>query len=588
METTMARKPMKTGDTDLKERPEEDGRPAAIWQGADPPPAAAEPALRVSEADLGRIIGALGEVTRVLSATSAQLGQLAQGGAFAAPQAAQVNCFGDDPFSQAVPTTNPPLGTPMAVTVLAPANPRLRSAIVEPAPAAALYTPGTAGFRYWGTAETMARGVSYWSALLPAGTTWSTANPMRVTLVMPGQQLNANYSRPNGLRFYRFANGSMDIYSCESPDVVAHELGHAVLDALKPQLFNAASIEAAAFHEAFGDISAMLCALQLQPLRQRVLAETGGRLNITSRLSRVAEQLGWGIRQLSPTAVDRDCLRNTANRFFYRAPGTLPPSAPANLLSSAPHSFSRVFSGAILDVLARMLVRAGAPSEATLLGVSRDLGQLLVDAIHAAPVATAYYSQVASAMVQAEQVRFGGRYRTALTSAFVERGILSVASTMALADAPQARAVPVAMDMDMEMDGAGSPTTVALAAADSDDAYQRGFGETPELPQRAVALDGIDIVVHAPQPIRMREAMPAIVGVAADSASDEDQLTRLFVEGLIQRGEVALGAAPFRIADLESADPDKLTHAVVSENGRMVLKRSFFSCGCCTGALRCG
>jgi hypothetical protein len=44
--------------------------------------------------------------------------------------------------------------------------------------------------------------------------------------------------------------------------VVCHELGHAILDALKPQLFNVASTEAGAFHEAFGDISAILCALQ--------------------------------------------------------------------------------------------------------------------------------------------------------------------------------------------------------------------------------------------------------------------------------------------------------------------------------------
>ena len=40
--------------------------------------------------------------------------------------------------------------------------------------------------------------------------------------------------------------------------LTATGLSHALLDAIRPQLWNAASIEVASFHEAFGDISAML------------------------------------------------------------------------------------------------------------------------------------------------------------------------------------------------------------------------------------------------------------------------------------------------------------------------------------------
>jgi hypothetical protein len=40
--------------------------------------------------------------------------------------------------------------------------------------------------------------------------------------------------------------------------------------------------------------------------------------------------------------------------------------------------------------------------------VSRDIGQLLIDAIHGAPITAAYFSQVAAAMIQADQARFGG------------------------------------------------------------------------------------------------------------------------------------------------------------------------------------
>ena len=123
--------------------------------------------------------------------------------------------------------------------------------------------------------------------------------------------------------------GGVTVYSGESPDIVAHELGHAVLDAIRPQLWDAAAAEPAAFHEAFGDISAIFAALQLESLRKAVLLETEGKLYRNSRLSRVAEQLGWAIRQRHPDAVDSDSLRNAVNSFFYRDPQTLPPRAPA-------------------------------------------------------------------------------------------------------------------------------------------------------------------------------------------------------------------------------------------------------------------
>jgi Zn-dependent metalloprotease len=77
-----------------------------------------------------------------------------------------------------------------------------------------------------------------------------------------GADLNAFYDR-EGLKFFHGAAAGRTVFSGESPDVVCHELGHAILDSLKPQLFDAASIEVAAFHESFGDMSALLSALQL-------------------------------------------------------------------------------------------------------------------------------------------------------------------------------------------------------------------------------------------------------------------------------------------------------------------------------------
>ena len=216
------------------------------------------------------------------------------------PAAAQINVWEDDPFSEENPTLDPRLAPTIAVAVPVNNHPLLQTRIVDPAVAPGRFAPGTAEFRFWVASEALARGINYWAPLLPAGTRWTTLNsPMPIGLVH-GVRLNAFYRRDLGLRFFQQVVRGITVSSAESADVVCHELGHAILDAIRPQLFNAASLEAAAFHESFGDMSAILCRLQLPSLRQKVLSETGGRLNTNSRLSRVAEQLGWGIRQRLP------------------------------------------------------------------------------------------------------------------------------------------------------------------------------------------------------------------------------------------------------------------------------------------------
>ena len=251
---------------------------------------------------------------------------------------ATVSVWEQDPGSGILPTGGPRIRRPAPRLNHAP----LAMVIENPAtaPAARIYAPGTAAFRYWAAAEAARRGADYWGALLP-GVSWQVGERLPIDLDR-GSRLNAFYDRV-GLRFFHAFVGDRIVYSGESPDVVCHELGHAVLDAIKPQLWDVASMEAAAFHESFGDMSAILSALQLDDLRQMVLGETGGMLYRASNLSRLAEQLGWAIRQSNPSGVEPDCLRNAVNSFFYADPDTLPTLAPATMLSSEPHSFSRLY-----------------------------------------------------------------------------------------------------------------------------------------------------------------------------------------------------------------------------------------------------
>lgn len=559
--------------------------------------AATEESSNSSATDLSTAVNTLTEAAQALTATAGQMMQMlhtlatgidwGQSGAWPRP-AAQINTWEDDPFSEAVATHNPPLGTPLAVAVPVNSNPLLQTQLLEPQPASGQFPPGTPNFRYWMVTEALARGINFWTPLLPAGTRWSTVNPLHVTLDA-GTDLNAFYSREdNGLFFFHQTVKNRMFFSADSPDVVCHEMGHAILDALKPQLFDAANTEVAAFHESFGDMSAILCALQLSSERQKVLTETQGHLNVTSRLSRLAEQLGWAIRQLSPTAVDPDCLRNAANRFFFRPPVQLPPQAPASQLSSEVHSFSRVFTGAFLDALAGMVQILGSANDANLLTISRVLGQLLVDGVHTAPVTSDYYSQVAAAMIQADKARNQGRYSAALTSAFFQRGILSTAAAATLAEAsvPQREAAPAAAIAGLPglagPGGAGMQTRIAYNG-EEDDGYRRGPEDAPTLPMQAIATDfGMTLLVHAPVEQPRFSVIHAALGRAPSEPATPDEASRAFVEDLVQLDRIDIGAVQGRIPFVAPPDGQsrlRRTHVVRETSEGMVLKRHHFDCG---------
>ena len=502
----------------------------------------------------------------------------------AATVAAQINTWEDDPFSQAVATQDPVDATPIQVAMPVNNNPLLQTQINGPSPVPSIYAPGTTEFRYWTAAEALARGVNFWAQWLPAGTRWTIMQaPMRVNLVA-GTDLNANYSRQFGLRFYQDTIRGRQFFSGESPDVSCHELGHAILDALRPELFDAASTEAAAFHESFGDMSAILSALQLDSLCEKVIRETGGRLNVNSRLSQLAEQLGWAIRQRSPTAVDQDCLRNAANRFFYQTPDTLPATAPASQLSSEVHSFSRVFTGAFLDALARMLDVVGPATTNNLRTVSGHLGQLLVDGVHLAPITAAYYSQVAASMVQADQQRFGGRYRASLTSGFVEHGILAPSAGAALRQAQVPRPVQQQAMAGTTITPRG-PTLLTLGG--ESDGYLRIAHEAPQLPIRSLETGYLRLEVHVPSETPRFSVASASLGIgpALEPTAEPtaEEAAHAFVEDLIQRDRIDFEPARSVVgAELITSQARvKKTHTVVvTEDKKIRLKRMHFSCWC--------
>ena len=445
---------------------------------------------------------------------------------------AKVRVWEDDPLAGAVAVERPQAKLPKAP---------LGITIDVPAPPAKLYEIGTPEFRYWAAADALARGVAFWKSVVPKGTSWQVGKTLPVRLDA-GDKLNAIYTRAD-LRFFHTSVGDTMVFTGESPDVVCHEMGHGVLDALRPELWDAMSGEVAAFHESFGDMSAILVALQQPAVRDEVLAETGGALYRSSRLSRVAEQLGWGQRQRQPCSAETDCLRNAVNCFAYQPPTTLPNTTPAVLLSSAPHSFSRVFTGAFFQMYAGMVVLLHRPPTADdLLQASVDAGRLLVAAVQAAPIVADYMAQVAAHILEADTVLFDGRYASAIEYGFGSRGILSLPSVTTVAGTP----VPAAFD--------------SIAGADLPSAAFTG-GEF-----------GLDRPVVMRVPGQPRRLAALAVGTDGRSmpATPAEEVAAGFLRELMLRGRVARPEE----GDVDPAGPGPLkTHRLVDRGDHLAVER---------------
>jgi peptidoglycan hydrolase-like protein with peptidoglycan-binding domain len=476
---------------------------------------------------------------------------IASGTAVAVHASPSIMAWEDDPEGGAEPRT-------VRVPDLA-AGPLLFNLPRGPAPG--LYQTGTPQFRYWTTAEALQRTADYWAPKMPVKSWQSDVGPRLSIALDEGEDLNAFYDR-EALRFFHGPGLNKIVFSAESADVACHELGHAILDSIQPQLWHAMSHEAAAFHEAFGDISAILSALQIPNLRSAVLTETRGQLARNSRLSRLAEQLGAAIRVSHPELVDSDALRNAANSFVYQDPLTLPSLAPATQLSSEPHMFSRVFTGAFLTGLAGMLTRRSAdptaPSEEELLELSIDMGKIVIGGVQSAAVVPSYFAQVAAGMIEASRQFGRSSDADALRDSFISRGILTF-DTVEVVDGLQAAA-------------GGFRAAVASSTSPLD---------RIAIDARKYGLETSALVVHsASQPRRYSVASIGLDRRGAPATSSETA-ARGFVDDLFRRSKVEFDK--YRSASVAgSPRPNAFhTHKVVRENDSLMLVRRLCDCGLC-------
>lgn len=258
---------------------------------------------------------------------------------------------------------------------------------------------------------------------------WPGTSNLQV-LPRAGMDLNAFYNRRT-LSFFYYTDSRIggSFFTCDSSDIVAHELGHAIFDSYRPQTWSAASLEVASFHEAFADLTAIMHILTYPEVLNFVIQQTQGNIRKDNLASKLAESFGIAIFKLSGPESGRlpDALRSAINNFKYVNPGSLPADAPYNQLAAECHSFGRIFLGAFYDILVMMYedIKSTGTPPVDALAKARDLlTRYVLKAIQNAPLNVNFYNSVAKTMLWSDVVLSNWKYHDRMKQIFLNRNLL--------------------------------------------------------------------------------------------------------------------------------------------------------------------
>lgn len=250
-----------------------------------------------------------------------------------------------------------------------------------------------------------------------------------VVVPRAGQALNAFYNRRSMQFFYISHKQVGDVFTADSSDIVAHELGHAILDSYRPDTWGAAGLEVWSFHEAFADLTAMLNIMSHEEVLHYALNQNGGDMRKPSVISNLSEHIGQLIFRIQGPKSGRspECLRSTINNFKYANPGTLPKQAPHNKLAAECHSFGRVFLGAFYDILVMIYedtLAKGHPKFKALRHARDAVARRVLFTIQNAAVNVRFYESMAKTMLWVEKTKFNNTYHDQIREIFFDRNLM--------------------------------------------------------------------------------------------------------------------------------------------------------------------
>jgi Fungalysin metallopeptidase (M36) len=467
-----------------------------------------------------------------------------------------------------------------------------------------LFAIGTPQFLFWQCREAALLALEVWETLNGPLREWSSeaVDQKRLQLVQnAGVRLNAFYDRQS-LAFFEHTTGTKTTFSGASTDVVAHEAGHALLDALRPELFDGSFTESGALHEAFGDCIAILVALFDDETRKALLKASPD-LGAANFVEATAEDLSNGIKLDKGASHPAAAPRQALNTFKFQLPTTLPTSGPPNVLTSEIHSFGRIFSGCFYDLIRNLFAESATQDSAALLAAAKTAGTLLVQGLRQAPETPRFFQSVGRAMVLIDDDTNGGAHRQAIGKAFAAHGVLlgsqsALMPKVALAGAApkmaaKATSLAASTIKDIKRRIAADPRArmsiapIRVGAARFVEAVHHRQVDLSSLGKK---LKGVMAVAPEPVVVGASGGAAAAFSALPDASTTTDEVLK-FVETLLANGRIRLDGAKVAKSALAggragaasvgvSEEQPLPTHAVRTQGGKKVLKRVRFLCWC--------
>ena len=262
-----------------------------------------------------------------------------------------------------------------------------------------VWPPDSAQFLVWQCREAVMRALLMWEKIAGPLKHWqgSTQRKKLKVNIDEGSDLNAYYDR-DSLGYYHFRSKTTKLLRrfAASTDVVSHECGHALLDAVRPELWDSNFPEPNAFHEAFGDCVALLTALADLETRKALLKQAP-KLAGANFVETLIESLANGLRDFDATHNGAKA-RHARNTYQWVIPSTLPDDGGPGVLINEIHSFGQVFVGCFYDVIRNIFAASPKKDAKALTDAAHKAGKLLVRAAVKAQHTPRFYQAVGRAM----------------------------------------------------------------------------------------------------------------------------------------------------------------------------------------------
>ena len=463
-------------------------------------------------------------------------------------------------------------------------------------PAKKVWPVDSREFLAWQCREAALRTLGMWEGIAGPLAHWQGSAQRRKLkiVVAEGSGINAYYDRDQLAFYFRKVRGTTRVrWFAASLDIVAHEAGHALLDVLRPELWDSNLPEPNAFHEAFGDCVALLTALS-DPRARKALLLQDPALTRTNFAETLMESLANAIRDEEPTH-SAALPRHARNSHRWSLPTTLPEDGGPGDLINEIHSFGQVFVGCFYDVIRNIFVDAPRQDSASLWRAAQVAGRLLVRGATKAALAPRFFQAVGRAMQLEDDAINGGRHREAIKAAFRKHGIqlsamAAVTPRSALKGAAPATARPGRPPLERAtLQDLRRRMGVSPRAALRMRSYDLGGRPVTEVSyERCVPLAGLSprlsgVVAMGTEPTLVggTNDRAAVFGALPDTQATQDEV-RSFVASLVRSGAIGYqGTKKTGKGAGAVAAKGAVTHGVVQMRDQRVLRRLRFSCGCC-------